>query len=36
VRAELNAAPLEAFPDCSQQFLKRFNKCIEVGGDYFE
>jgi hypothetical protein len=31
----LNADPLEAFVDCFQELLKRFNKCIQVGGDYF-
>jgi hypothetical protein len=34
--AELNAVPLEAFADCSQKLSERCNKCIHVGGDYFE
>jgi hypothetical protein len=36
VTAELNTVPLEAFVDCSQKLFKQFNKCIQVGGDYFE
>jgi hypothetical protein len=36
VTAELNAVPLEAFADCFQKLFKLFNKCIQVGGDYFE
>jgi hypothetical protein len=32
----LNAVPLEAFADCFQKHFKRFNKCIQVDGDYFE
>jgi hypothetical protein len=31
--AELNAVPSEAFVDCLQKLFKRFNKCIQVGGD---
>jgi hypothetical protein len=34
--AELKAVPLEAFVDCFQKLFKRFNKCIQVRGDYFE
>jgi hypothetical protein len=34
--AELNVVPLEAFADCFQKIFKRFNKCIQVHGDYFE
>jgi hypothetical protein len=34
--AELNAVPLEAFADCFQKPFERCNKCIQVGGDYFE
>jgi hypothetical protein len=33
VTAELNAVPLEAFA-LFKNFLKRFNKCIQVGADY--
>jgi hypothetical protein len=36
VTAELNAVPLEAFADCFQKRFERCNKCIQVGGDYFE
>jgi hypothetical protein len=34
--AELNAVPLEAFADCFQKLLERWNECIQVGRDYFE
>jgi hypothetical protein len=36
VTAELNAALLEAFADCFQKPFERYNKYIQVGGDYFE
>jgi hypothetical protein len=36
VTAELSAVPFEAFSDCFQKLFERFNKCIQVGGDYFE
>jgi hypothetical protein len=36
VMAELNAVPLEAFADCFQKLVEGCNKCIQVGGDYFE
>jgi hypothetical protein len=36
VKAEMNAVPLEAFADCFQKLIKLFNKCIQVGRDYFE
>jgi hypothetical protein len=32
---ELNAILLEALADCFQELFKHFNKCIQVGGDYF-
>jgi hypothetical protein len=34
--AELNAVPLEAFADCCEKRFVRCNKCIQVGGNYFE
>jgi hypothetical protein len=34
--AEMNAVPLEAFADCFQKLLKRFNKSIQVGPIYFD
>jgi hypothetical protein len=36
VTADLHAVPFQAFADCSQNLLKRFNKCIQVGEDYFK
>jgi hypothetical protein len=33
--AELNAVPLAAFADYFQNFLKQFNKCTQVGRNYF-
>jgi hypothetical protein len=36
VTAELNAVPLEAFAGCFWKLFERCNKCIQVGGDYFE
>jgi hypothetical protein len=36
VTSELNAVPLESFADCFQKLFERCNKCIHVGGDYFE
>jgi histone-lysine N-methyltransferase SETMAR len=36
VTAELNAVPLEAFANSFQKRFERRNKCIQVGGDYFE
>jgi hypothetical protein len=36
VMAELNAVPFEVFADCFQKPFERCNKCIQVGGDYFE
>jgi hypothetical protein len=35
VMAELNAAPLEAFADYFQKLFKQFNKCTQVGKNYF-
>jgi hypothetical protein len=34
--AEMKAVPLESFADCFQKLFRRFNKLIQVGGDYFE
>jgi hypothetical protein len=34
--AELNTVPLEAFADYFQKCFEQCNKCIKVGGDYFE
>jgi hypothetical protein len=36
VTAELNAVPLWAFACCFRNLLKRFNKCIQAGGDDLE
>jgi hypothetical protein len=36
VTAERNIVPLEVFADCFQKRLEWFNKCIQVGRDYFE
>jgi hypothetical protein len=36
VTAELNVVPFEAFADSFQKLLKRFNKYIQVDGDYVE
>jgi hypothetical protein len=36
VTVELTGVSLEASVDCFQNLVKRFNKCIQVGGDYFE
>jgi hypothetical protein len=36
VMAELNTVSLEAFAQCFQKLFKQSNKCIQVGGDYFE
>jgi hypothetical protein len=36
VTAELTAVSLEVFAECFQKFFKRFNKHIQVGGNYFE
>jgi hypothetical protein len=35
VMAELNTVPLGVFADCFQKLLEWFNKCIQVGRDYF-
>jgi hypothetical protein len=34
--AELNTLILEVFANCFQKLFKKCNKCIQVGGDYFE
>jgi hypothetical protein len=34
--AETKAVPMECFADCFQKRFRRFNKRIQVGGDYFE
>jgi hypothetical protein len=34
--AELKALPLEAFADLFHKLFERCNRCIQVGGDYFE
>jgi histone-lysine N-methyltransferase SETMAR len=36
VTAELNTVPLVTFADCFQKLFEQCNKCIQVGGDYFE
>jgi hypothetical protein len=36
VTAKLNAVHLEAFSCCLQKSFKRYNTCIQVGGDKFE
>jgi hypothetical protein len=36
VTAERNAVPLEAISVSVQKLFKRCNKCIQVGGAYFE
>jgi hypothetical protein len=36
VTAELSAVLLEASAGRFQKLFKRFNTCVQVGGDYFE
>jgi hypothetical protein len=33
---ELTAIPKEAFTSCFQDLQKRWQQCIDCGGDYFE
>jgi hypothetical protein len=33
---ELTAIPKEAFTSCFQGLQKRWQQCIDCGGDYFE
>jgi hypothetical protein len=33
---ELTAIPKEAFISCFQEMQKRWQQCIDCGGDYFE
>jgi hypothetical protein len=34
--AELRSIPKQAFQECSQNWKKRWGRCIKSGGEYFE